>query len=140
MVYQVEPMMTANPSAADCDADGQLQDSGSVFSRNRTEPVDSPAVVRSGSLRQRGGVAAPVEIEESLLQPGQAAPLRRDSLNLFATLVPPPLRKSKKNFTSVVDYAVEASNLAHRILVLREIVETGAGNGGQSQMVTPSPK
>ena len=41
---------------------------------------------------------------------------------------------------AVVDYAVEASNLAHRILVLREIVETGAGNGGQSQMVTPSPK
>lgn len=87
-------------SAAECDSDGQLQESGSKFSRNRTEPVDSPAGIRGGSLRQRGGVVAPVEIEESLLQPGQDAPLRGDSLNLFATLVPPPLRKSKKNFTS----------------------------------------
>lgn len=117
--------------AAECDSDGQLQESGSKFSRNRTEPVDSPAGIRGGSLRQRGGVVAPVEIEESLLQPGQDAPLRGDSLNLFATLVPPPLRKSKKNFTSVVDYAVEASNLAHRILLLRTMLEAGAGNGEQ---------
>ncbi|CAM9654127.1 unnamed protein product, partial [Laminaria digitata] len=109
-------------SMSDCDSDGQLQQSVSTFSRNRTEPVDSPAGSRGGSLRQRGGVVAP-EIEESLLQPGQDAPLRGDSLNLFATLVPPPLRKSKKDFTSVVDYAVEASNLAHRILLLRNMLE-----------------
>lgn len=41
---------------------------------------------------------------------------------------------------AVVDYAVEASNLAHRILVLREILETGAGNSGRGQTATPSRK
>jgi len=71
-----------------------------MFSRNRAEPARPPVVIRDGSLRQRGGVAAPVEIEASLLQPEEDAPVRGDSLSLFATLVPPPLRKSKKNFTS----------------------------------------
>lgn len=85
---------------AECDSEGRLKTSKSIFSRNRVEPAASPVVVRNGSLRQRGGVAAPVEIEESLLQPDQDAPVRGDSMSLFATLVPPPLRKSKKNFTS----------------------------------------
>ncbi|CAM9098782.1 unnamed protein product [Hapterophycus canaliculatus] len=105
--------------------DGRLQGSKSMFSRNRVELPGSAVVMRDGSLRQRGGGAAHVEIEESLLQPDQEAPVRGDSMSLFATLVPPPLRKSKKNFTSVVDYAVEASNLAHRILSLRKILEKG---------------
>lgn len=77
-----------------------MEASKSIFSRNRVEPVAPPVVFRDGSLRQRGGAAAPVEIEESLLQPDQDAPVRGDSMSLFATLVPPPLRKSKKNFTS----------------------------------------
>ena len=57
-------------------------------------------VIRNGSLRQRGGVSAQMAIEESLLQPDSDAPVRGDSLSLFAALVPPPLRKSKKNFVS----------------------------------------
>ncbi|CAM9531003.1 unnamed protein product [Ectocarpus sp. 4 AP-2014] len=104
------------------DSEGRLQESRSTFSRNRVEPAGSAVVIRDGSLRQRGG-GAHVEIEESLLQPDQDAPVRGDSMSLFATLVPPPLRKSKKNFTSVVDYAVEASNLAHRIIHLRKMLE-----------------
>lgn len=80
--------------------EGRLEASKSIFSRNRAEPAESPVVIRDGSLRQRGGAAAPVEIEESLLQPDQDAPVRGDSMSLFATLVPPPLRKSKKNFSS----------------------------------------
>lgn len=71
-----------------------------MFSRNRVEPAGPAVVIRDGSLRQRGGGGAHVEIEESLLQPDQDAPVRGDSMSLFATLVPPPLRKSKKNFTS----------------------------------------
>lgn len=71
-----------------------------MFSRNRVEPAGSAVVIRDGRLRQRGGGGAHVEIEESLLQPDQDAPVRGDSMSLFATLVPPPLRKSKKNFTS----------------------------------------
>lgn len=85
---------------AECDSKGRLEASESIFSRNRVEPAAPPVVFRDGSLRQRGGAAAPVEIEESLLQPDQDAPVRGDSMSLFATLVPPPLRKSKKNFTS----------------------------------------
>eukprot|EP00903_Cladosiphon_okamuranus_P011777 g11070.t1 len=112
---------------ADCDSEGRLKASKSIFSRNRIEAATPPVVVRDGSLRQRGGVVAPVEIEESLLQPDQDAPVRGDSLSLFATLVPPPLRKSKKNFTSVVEYAVEASNLAHRILCLRKVLGEAKG-------------
>ncbi|CAM9967821.1 unnamed protein product [Pylaiella littoralis] len=105
----------------------RFEESKSTFSRNRSERVPYPVVVRDGSLRQRGGVAAPVEIEESLLQPDQDAPVRGDSMSLFATLVPPPLRKSKKNFSSVVDYAVEASNLAHRILCLQKVLREANG-------------
>lgn len=80
--------------------EGQLEESKSIFSRNRAEPDACSVVIRDGSLRQRGGIAAPVEIEESLLQPDQDAPVRGDSMSMFATLVPPPLRKSKKNFLS----------------------------------------
>ncbi|CAM9203072.1 unnamed protein product [Ectocarpus sp. 12 AP-2014] len=105
------------------DSEGRLQEARSMFSRNRVEPAGSAVVIRDGSLRQRGGGGAHVEIEESLLQPDQDAPVRGDSMSLFATLVPPPLRKSKKNFTSVVDYAVEASNLAHRIIHLQKMLE-----------------
>lgn len=82
------------------DAETRWEASKSMFSRNRVEPARPPVVIRDGSLRQRGGVAAPVEIEASLLQPDEDAPVRGDSMSLFATLVPPPLRKSKKNFTS----------------------------------------
>lgn len=87
---------------AEDSSDERLQQLGSssMFSRNRVEPPGSAVVIRDGSLRQRGGGAAHVEIEESLLQPDQEAPVRGDSMSLFATLVPPPLRKSKKNFTS----------------------------------------
>lgn len=85
---------------AECDSEGGLEASKSIFARNRIEAATPPVVVRDGSLRQRGGVVAPVEIKESLLQPDQDAPVRGDSMSLFATLVPPPLRKSKKNFTS----------------------------------------
>ncbi|CAM9940508.1 unnamed protein product [Scytosiphon promiscuus] len=114
--------VTVSMEAEDC-SDAGLQGSRSMFSRDRVEPPGSAVVIRDGSLRQRGGGAAHVEIEESLLQPDQEAPVRGDSMSLFATLVPPPLRKSKKNFTSVVDYAVEASNLAHRILSLQKMLE-----------------
>eukprot|EP00752_Nemacystus_decipiens_P012150 g10769.t1 len=122
--YSAEVTISMDP---ECDSEGRLEASKSIFSRNTVEPSAPPVVLRDGSLRQRGGVASPVEIEESLLQPDQDAPVRGDSMSLFATLVPPPLRKSKKNFTSVVDYAVEASNLAHRILCLRKVLADAGG-------------
>lgn len=81
------------------ETEGQLKEATSTFSRNRAEPAGSTVVIRNGSLRQRG-VAAHVEIEESLLQPDSNAPVRGDSLSLFGALVPPPLRKAKKNFMS----------------------------------------
>lgn len=55
-----------------------------------------------GNLRQRGGVGMQQhsDAEESSMQLDSDVSSRGDSLNLFAGLVPPPLRKSKKNFTS----------------------------------------
>lgn len=89
-------------SADNSESEERPQGYVSAFTRNRnSEAIGSPEVIRDGSLRQRGGAAAAqVEIEESLLQPDHDAPLRADSMSLFATLVPPPLRKSKKDFTS----------------------------------------
>lgn len=109
--------------------EGRLEESKSIFSRNRAEPAASPVVIRDGSLRQRGGVAAPVEIEESLLQPDQDAPVRGDSMSLFATLVPPPLRKSKKNFSSGKQVALYTNSSRIRYLST-DITTSGAhGNG-----------
>lgn len=87
-------------SATESKSEEQTLGSLSTFSKNRAEPADSSVVIRNGSLRQRGGGPAQVEIEESLLQPGPNTPLRGGSMSLFATLVPPPLRKSKKSFTN----------------------------------------
>ena len=94
-----------------------------MFSRNRVEPARPPVVIRDGSLRQRGGVAAPVEIEASLLQPDQDAPVRGDSMSLFATLVPPPLRKSKKNFTSGAQMRWIACQDSSRFLWYQHLVK-----------------
>lgn len=94
--------VTVAISADNSDSEAGPQGDVSTFTRKRVSEANGSSVVfRDGSLRQRGGTAAAqVEIEESLLQPDHDAPLRADSLSLFATLVPPPLRKSKKDFTS----------------------------------------
>lgn len=94
--------VTVAISTDNSDSEAGPQDDVSTFTRNRVSEANGSSVgFRDSSLRQRGGAsAAQVEIEESLLQPDRDAPLRADSLSLFATLVPPPLRKSKKDFTS----------------------------------------
>lgn len=76
---------------------------GTIFTRNRrTEGNAVSSTCSDGNLRQRGGAVTQQQsdAEESPMQSDSDVPTRSDSLSLFAGLVPPPLRKSKRNFSS----------------------------------------
>lgn len=78
-------------------------DPRAIFTRNHTtdgSTVSSTGI--DGNLRQRGGAGMQQhnDAEESSMQSDSDVSSRGDSLNLFAGLVPPPLRKSKKSFKS----------------------------------------
>lgn len=79
-----------------------MANAGITFARNRASESAGPSgTVGEGVLRQRGGtVVQQAHLEDSLLLSDSDALPRNDSLSLFAGLVPPPLRKSKKDFTS----------------------------------------
>lgn len=75
------------------------QETCTVFTRCGDLHVTESSATE-GSLRQRGAALHNLEDDEVSLQAESDTTLRNDSLSLFAGLVPPPLRRSKKNFTS----------------------------------------
>ncbi|CAM9225360.1 unnamed protein product [Discosporangium mesarthrocarpum] len=88
-----------------------------VFTRDRDIGA-LPPIIGDGSLRQRpavGGSQWTVEEASPQVEP--------DTLNLFTGLVPPPLRKSKGNFSSALDYVVETANLAYQVAALHRKIE-----------------
>lgn len=79
-----------------------------------------------GNLRQRGSTHA-ADLGSSTLSP-RADPAsmspETDTLQLFGGgLVPPPLRKAKKNFGSAVDCAFVVASLTQRVLQLQSAIE-----------------
>lgn len=79
-----------------------VSDLRSMFSRSEAaHRSGSPSAASDGNLRQRGS-AAPPPRDDQMQNPDSDAPItmRDDPLKLFAGLVPPPLRKSQKDFNS----------------------------------------
>ncbi|CAM9434596.1 unnamed protein product [Chrysoparadoxa australica] len=73
----------------------------------------------SEKLRQRGGVDAALGSSgdglEVMTIEQDSAPMPPNTLDLFGGLVPPPLRQSKKHFSSTLEYVVVAANLIQKI-------------------------
>lgn len=97
-----------------------MLDDGAIFTRIRA--ADATAMfsgVGDGSLRQRGVAGTQqFDSEDSPIQSDSDVPTRGDSLSLFAGLVPPPLRKSKKNFTSGESFNFYAQALHSLVYVM----------------------
>ncbi|CAM9159590.1 unnamed protein product, partial [Choristocarpus tenellus] len=73
----------------------------SVFTRDRGVGNWNMKSGSEGSLRQRTSVGVSQwTVEEASPQAGRELYGRGDSLNLFTGLVPPPLRRSKRDFSS----------------------------------------
>jgi hypothetical protein len=121
----VEVRERADSSDSLCKALSALHlSSGQSFQRHDDSAAGSSSKRDLRSLRQRGGGGGSDSGSNSMVadEPESSGPPQQDTLQLFGGLVPPPLRKAKRNFTAALDYALLVATLTQRVVLLHAAV------------------